>query len=58
MSCFLFYLFSFFSYKIGDQEDRTNPAQGGGLAPVGKVGGDEEREWEGECHAKNVYTCM
>jgi hypothetical protein len=40
---FLFYLFSFFSYKIGEQERRTSPAQGGRLATVG--GGDAgERE--------------
>jgi hypothetical protein len=31
MSCFSFYLFS---YIIGEQEGRTSPAQGGGLAPV------------------------
>jgi hypothetical protein len=30
MSCFLFYLLSFLSYKIGKQEGRTSLAQGGG----------------------------
>jgi hypothetical protein len=32
MSCFSFYLFSFF-YKIREKEGRTSPAQG--LIPVG-----------------------
>jgi hypothetical protein len=36
MSCFfLFYLLSFFFYKIGEQEGGTSPAQGGRLAPMG-----------------------
>jgi hypothetical protein len=26
LSCFSFYLFSFFSYKIGEQEGQTSPA--------------------------------
>jgi hypothetical protein len=34
MSCFSFYLFSFFLYKIREQEEGTGAAQGGGLAPV------------------------
>jgi hypothetical protein len=29
MSCFPFYLFSFFFYKIGEWKGRTGPAQGG-----------------------------
>jgi hypothetical protein len=32
---FLFFFFSFSICKIGEQEGRTGPAQGGGLAPVG-----------------------
>jgi hypothetical protein len=35
MSCFSFYFFSFFSYKIRKQEGRTSPIQGAGLAPGG-----------------------
>jgi hypothetical protein len=35
MSCFSFSLFSFFFYKIREQEGGTSPAQGGRLAPVG-----------------------
>jgi hypothetical protein len=35
MSCFLFSLFSFFSYEIGELEGRTSLAQRWGLAPVG-----------------------
>jgi hypothetical protein len=35
MSCFSFYLFSFSTYNIGEQEGGTSPAQEGGLAPVG-----------------------
>jgi hypothetical protein len=34
MSCHSFSLFSFFFHKIGQQEGKTSPAQGGGLAPV------------------------
>jgi hypothetical protein len=34
MSCFTFSLFSFFFYKIGDQEGKTIPAQGARMAPV------------------------
>jgi hypothetical protein len=34
--CTLFYLFSFFFYKTGDEEGGTSPAQGGRLAPVGE----------------------
>jgi hypothetical protein len=33
MSCFSFYLFSFFFYKITEQEDWAGLAQGGWLAP-------------------------
>jgi hypothetical protein len=47
MSCFSFYLFSFFFYKIREQESRTGPVQGGGW-----------HQWEGEHGAKNVYTCI
>jgi hypothetical protein len=36
MPSFSFYPFSFFFYKIGEQEGRTSPAKGGGLAPVGR----------------------
>jgi hypothetical protein len=32
MSCFSFYLFSFFFYKIGEQEGGISPTQEGGLA--------------------------
>jgi hypothetical protein len=35
ISYFSFYDFSFFSYKIGEQESRTRPALQGGVAPVG-----------------------
>jgi hypothetical protein len=35
MSCFSFYLFSFSSYKIKEQEGRRSPAQRGGLTPSG-----------------------
>jgi hypothetical protein len=35
ISCFSFYLFSFFFYKIGEQDGKTCPAQEEGLAPVG-----------------------
>jgi hypothetical protein len=35
MSCFSFYHFSFFFYKIREQESRASPAQGAGLALVG-----------------------
>jgi hypothetical protein len=34
MSCFSFYLFSFFCYIIGQQEGGASPAQERGLAPV------------------------
>jgi hypothetical protein len=34
MSCFSFYLFSFFFYEIGEQEGRTSPTQAKGLVPV------------------------
>jgi hypothetical protein len=45
MSCFSFYLFSFFFYEIREQEDGTGPAQGGWLAPVegGEVMGKRSR---------------
>jgi hypothetical protein len=33
MFCFSFSLFSFFSYKIGEQKGRTSPAQGKGWHP-------------------------
>jgi hypothetical protein len=36
ISCFSFYFLSFFFYKIGQQESRTGPAQGVGLALVGR----------------------
>jgi hypothetical protein len=50
MSCFSFYHFSFFSYKIREQENGTSIAQGEGLAPVG--GGDvRERGLEEEYRA-------
>jgi hypothetical protein len=39
MSCFQFYLFSFFLYKIGEQEGGTSPAAGGG-------GTDTSERWE------------
>jgi hypothetical protein len=35
MSHFYFSLFSFFLYKIIEQDGETGPAQGGGLASVG-----------------------
>jgi hypothetical protein len=35
MSCFSFYLFSLFFYKIGKWEGGTGPAQWGRLASVG-----------------------
>jgi hypothetical protein len=35
MSSFSFHLFSFFYYKIGEQESKTGLAQRGGLTPVG-----------------------
>jgi hypothetical protein len=35
MSCFLFYLLSFFFHKIREQEERISPAQGGGLITEG-----------------------
>jgi hypothetical protein len=35
VSCFSFYHFSFFFYKIKEQEGRTGPAQARGLTPVG-----------------------
>jgi hypothetical protein len=31
----MFFIFSFFFYKIREQEGITSPAQGEGLAPVG-----------------------
>jgi hypothetical protein len=49
VSCFSFYLFS---YKIGEQEGRTSPAQWGLLAPVGR--GKILRK---EGRRVNVYTC-
>jgi hypothetical protein len=55
--CFLFYLFSFFFYKIREQEGKTSPAQEGGLAPVGR-GRIGEEKYKGEYGAKNVYTSM
>jgi hypothetical protein len=36
MSCVSFYLFSFFIYKIREQEGRTGRALGGGMAAVGR----------------------
>jgi hypothetical protein len=56
IKCHVFYLFLFFSYKIGEQEGRTSPAQEGGLAPVGGVNTVQKndtyqnyiRNWEGE----------
>jgi hypothetical protein len=42
---FLFSLFSFLFYKIGQQQGRTAPAQRGGLAPVG--GGRWRGNWIG-----------
>jgi hypothetical protein len=41
MSCFTFSLFSFFFYKIREQEGRAILAQGARMAPVG-----EGRYWE------------
>jgi hypothetical protein len=35
MSCFSFYLFFFFFYKIGEQEDRINPVWGFGTSGRG-----------------------
>jgi hypothetical protein len=35
MSCFSFYFFSFFSYKIGEQDHATSPAQWGGVGERG-----------------------
>jgi hypothetical protein len=42
---FSFYLFSFFSYKSGEQEGRTSPAQGrrAGTSGRGEVLGKEDR---------------
>jgi hypothetical protein len=42
---FSFYLLSFFFFKFGEQEGRTGPAGGGGLAPVGagKIVGKRDR---------------
>jgi hypothetical protein len=55
MSCFSFYFFSFFSYKIREQEGGTSPAQGGGLAPVEGADAGEWR-YEGEYGAiKHVH---
>jgi hypothetical protein len=51
VSCFSFYLFSFFVYKVGEQEGRKRGASVGG-------GGDGERGLEGEYNVKSVYTCM
>jgi hypothetical protein len=51
MSCFLLYLFSFFSYKVREQEGKASPAQGGGLAPKGR-GRFGERWQEDESGAK------
>jgi hypothetical protein len=39
----MFFFFSFLFCKIGEQEGRTGPAQGGGLVPVGKVVGKRDR---------------
>jgi hypothetical protein len=45
MSFFSFCLFSFFFYKIGEQEGRTGPAQGGGSDTSGSWGGGGESGW-------------
>jgi hypothetical protein len=57
MACFSFYLFCFFSYKIGEQEDRTNPAQEEVLGPVGvgEVLGKKGRRVN--TVQKNLHTC-
>jgi hypothetical protein len=34
MPCLSFYFFSFFFYKIGEQEDFAGPAEGKELTPV------------------------
>jgi hypothetical protein len=63
MSSFSFYLFFFFFYKIGEQEDETGPAKWdgeqsrrAGLAPVG-WGGDRERGYKGKNMCTYVYKC-
>jgi hypothetical protein len=43
MSCFSFYLFSFLSYKIREQEGGTSPAQDGEGSHQWQGRGDEER---------------
>jgi hypothetical protein len=48
--CHIF-IYSFFSYKIGEQDGGTGPAQERVLTPVGG-GGDKERD------TKSVYTCI
>jgi hypothetical protein len=37
MSCVLFYLFSFFIYKIGEQEGGASPATGRRASTSGRV---------------------
>jgi hypothetical protein len=49
-----FFIFSFFFYKIGEQEGRTSPAQGGG--PPSERGKVDKKV--NTVQKINVYTCM
>jgi hypothetical protein len=54
MSCFSFYLFSFFFYKIREQEGRTGPIQG-------RRTGTSGREWvagKGDNRMNMVQICV
>jgi hypothetical protein len=57
MSCFLFYVFPFFFYKMGEQEEGISLPMGEGWHQW-EWGGNGERGKEGEYGAKNVCTCM
>jgi hypothetical protein len=54
MSSFLFYIFYFFFYKIGEQEGGTHSA-GGGTSWRGEMKGKGQEDKYG---ANNVYTFM